>query len=122
MSLTDQDLIILKSTADKSSLCVQCQRCCRQLHFQILIPPTKEEMLKTFKFFKARGIELRIISKSLIAVIPSTCPQLTPQGCAIYADRPEACRQYDGTKDEILKDSCLWSYLPHNQEKDKNNA
>lgn len=122
MPLTDQDRIILKSTTDKPSLCVHCQRCCRQLHFQIPVPPTKEEMLKTFKFFKARGIELRVLGKSLIAVVPHICPQLTPTGCSIYADRPEACRQYDGTKDEILKDSCLWSYLPPTQEKDTDNA
>ena len=87
----------------KKKLCLKCQACCKVLYIPTSFP-RKEDL----EFYKARGVTFGNIKGVLHAIIPSVCPQLTKEGCSIYDKRPEACMYYDGRKDPLLKDICLW--------------
>lgn len=87
----------------KKKLCLQCQACCRLVYIPTKLPDKRDE-----PFYKARGIKFIKVKGTLHAAIPSRCPNLTVAGCAIYNNRPDACKDYDGREDPLLKDICLW--------------
>ncbi len=62
-------------------------------------------------FYKVREIEIFLDKGNglFYLTIPHRCPQLTPHGCAIYEDRPMACRVYDGRLDGSV--DCKWKEL-----------
>ena len=57
-------------------------------------------------FCDARGFDIVLEDGIYFVVIPSTCPQLSEDGCKIYEDRPVSCREYDGRTDTAV--NCLW--------------
>jgi Fe-S-cluster containining protein len=88
----------------KSKLCLQCMECCK-----ILAVPIEHISPDTIEFYVARGCWLAPLSGGRRGVvIPFPCLHLTPEGCDIYSSRPYACEVYDGTKDPLMSDKCLW--------------
>jgi Fe-S-cluster containining protein len=77
--------------------------CCKVVTFDVPL------YTGTLEFYKARGLKTVYVNKHIVkVVVPHVCKQLTDKGCMIYSQRPLACKLYDGTKDFILKDKCLW--------------
>jgi len=92
----------------KSELCMSCLECCKWIIF------TVPYSVNAFQYYMARGCRVMDVGRSryIQVLVPSICPQLNEIfGCAIYENRPEACRLYDGRKDPFLKDICKWSEL-----------
>ncbi len=88
----------------KEKLCLQCMECCKNLAV-----PIESISPETIEFYIVRNCRIAsILGGKRGVVIPLPCPHLTPEGCDIYSKRPLACRQYDGTKDPLMKDKCLW--------------
>lgn len=87
-----------------SKICVECQECCKWLNFILA-----EETGKRYKeIYLARGCIITPIGGGSVSLmVPTICPHLTPQGCDIYATRPDHCREYDGRLDPFMKDKCL---------------
>jgi len=96
----------MMNEAKKERLCLQCMECCK-----IFAVPVRAVDIHpdSIAFYEARGCKLATLSGGRIGVvIPISCPHLTPEGCDIYKDRPLDCRLYDGSKDPLMKDKCLW--------------
>lgn len=98
---------------EKQKLCLNCQRCCRQVNILTAYSSDNEEIKK---FFATRGFKVydAAISenkddKRILLTLEYPCPFLTPLGCAIYATRPEICKAYDGTLDNTV--DCAWRSL-----------
>jgi len=90
--------------AKKQKLCLQCMECCK-----ILAIPADVFSPRAIELYVTRGCWLASISGGRRGVvIPYPCPHLTPKGCNIYEQRPQDCRDYNGTKDPLMKDKCLW--------------
>ena len=88
----------------KSQLCLQCMACCQQLNLPILRAPHKD----VIAFYETRGLNVQVLDNIIYILLDHTCAQLTGFGCKIYAQRPRACKDYDGRKDPFMKDRCLW--------------
>jgi Fe-S-cluster containining protein len=66
-----------------------------------------ETILIQKEFYKARGAKSVIqLNGRYWAVWPWKCPHLTKVGCDIYEHRPQACREYDGRDDPLMKGIC----------------
>lgn len=87
----------------KKKLCIRCQACCKTIAI-----PTKQPNTEAMKFYKARGGRLVRINGAHRMAVPSICPQLTKDGCKIYDNRPEDCKNFDGRKDPLVGSVCLW--------------
>jgi len=88
----------------KQRLCLQCMECCKNLTV-----PIESICQEAIEFYAARNCRITpILGGRQGVVIPFPCPHVTPEGCDIYDERPIACKQYDGTKDPLMKDKCLW--------------
>ena len=101
----------------KQDLCRRCQLCCREMHFQIRIPPNRMAAIMTQEFYHARGCKLRFLKTGTFVIVPVPCPHLTPTGCDCYNIRPEACKLYEGPADPLMSDRCLWLNHPETLEK-----
>ena len=94
------------STKKKEKLCLQCAECCKILAVEVTLQSMPPEAIA---FYVTRGCWLATLSGGRLGlVIPYQCPHLTPEGCDIYEDRPLVCKDYDGTRDPLMKDKCLW--------------
>jgi len=90
----------------KRRLCLQCLECCKILAVPIELKYADPESIA---FYVNRGCWLATLSGGRLGiVIPFQCPHLTPEGCNIYENRPLACKEYDGTRDPLMSDKCLW--------------
>jgi len=87
----------------KRKLCIRCQACCK-----ILAIPTPMPDKDGMEFYKARGCKVFRYKGSIRVIIPHICPQLTKEGCKIYANSPLDCMEFDGRKDLLVGDICLW--------------
>jgi Fe-S-cluster containining protein len=87
----------------KRKLCLQCLECCK-----VFYVPTQINNEAEKEFYELRGCTVENFRGNQVVVIPLPCPHLTPEGCNIYNERPEVCKNYDGTKDPLMKDKCLW--------------
>ena len=88
----------------KQRLCLECMECCK-----ILAVPLAGYCAAALEFYNFRNCSIKRISQGRIGVvIPLPCPHLGPDGCKIYPKRPQACKDYDGTKDPVMRDKCLW--------------
>jgi Fe-S-cluster containining protein len=63
---------------------------------------------EALEFYKTRGCKLVYADGLMLVAMEYVCPHLTPEGCSIYEDRPDWCRQYDGRKDPVVAEKCLW--------------
>ena len=87
----------------KEQLCMKCQLCCKVLHFRIA-----DDILNA-EFFMARGIKvMKVDNVGSFVEIPCDCQHLTAFGCKDYFNRPVACKMFDGSKNELLRERCLW--------------
>ena len=91
------------NTLDHQALCLQCLACCK-----ILAIPIDRFLVSDIEFYEARGCRFVMLEGKFHIVIPYPCPHLIPQGCDSYDERPQACKDYDGRKDILVKDECLW--------------
>lgn len=95
--------------------CISCgHQCCRWIGF------TSDTMSgRSLEFYIARGCKVLRADRydlehpdrdagSLYRVyIPYVCPHLVEgEGCAVYAQRPLACIEYEGRLDPLMKDVC----------------
>lgn len=97
----------------KSKLCLQCMECCKILAVPIELKYIHPESIA---FYVARGCWIAPLSGGRLGiVVPFPCPHLTPEGCDMYENRPQECRDYDGTRDPLMSDKCLW--IKKNREK-----
>ena len=88
----------------KSKLCLQCLECCK-----VIAIPVEHVSPETIELYVARGCWLAPLSGGRYGiVIPFPCPHLTPEGCDMYNNRPQVCKDYDGKKDPLMADKCLW--------------
>ncbi len=88
----------------KKKLCLDCLECCKNLAV-----PLAGVCDEARKFYSFRNCTVEpILGGRIGVVIPFPCPHLTPKGCDIYDKRPASCREYDGTKDPLMKNKCLW--------------
>ena len=106
---------------EKQKVCIKCQRCCKDIH---ILTPYAGDNKDMVEFFSARGFKVyRVpidVDKKEIRLMVSfeyPCPFLTPAGCAIYPNRPQVCREYDGTKDPFI--DCAWKELENANEDSK---
>ncbi|MBI5641062.1 MAG: YkgJ family cysteine cluster protein [Nitrospirae bacterium] len=95
---------------EKERLCLSCMKCCREVivYTHPVLYSCPAEML--VEFYQARGFSVtRLKEDAIILSFKHDCQHLTPAGCDIYDQRPEACRDYSGIED--FGDECLWSQL-----------
>jgi hypothetical protein len=89
-----------------SEICVECQLCCRELHFNLGRCDT-DEGKDAARFFGIRGLAVVSENNHFTVIVPHTCQHLDPLiGCEIYEDRPIDCRVYDGRRDPVMRDRC----------------
>ena len=100
----------MKKTKEiKQKLCIECQKCCRDVSIYTRADLYNCSEKKVIEFYKTRGFDVQKEGKSILLTLSMPCPHLTPDGCAIYEKRPRVCQEYDGMED--LGDECLWSGL-----------
>ena len=86
---------------EEEQICIECQECCKTLAV-----PYYTADNDTIEFYSIRGCERVINDQGAYLLIPFSCPHLIEDGCDIYEDRPEVCREYDGRKVLFMKDKC----------------
>ena len=87
----------------RSELCIGCQWCCNYFIYTIarLMEPEG-------KYLSVRGVSVEAEDGMLYGVVPSRCPNLTEEGCAIYSKRPLTCKRGGGDADYIVRKHCAW--------------
>ncbi len=104
------EIVSSKNLTEKEKLCISCQKCCKEISIYshpILYGCPAE---KVVEFYEARGLTVtRLEEDALIISFPHICQHLTPEGCAIYENRPGSCAEYSGIED--FGDGCPWSKL-----------
>jgi Fe-S-cluster containining protein len=93
---------------EKSALCLQCHKCCMQLPMSLKYEPDSQMFKEISEFFIAHGCTATVIAGTFVLSVPHVCQHLTEKGCAIYENRPQVCRNYDGRRDPRLHMDCLW--------------
>ena len=93
------------SSKRKSELCLKCMECCKELVFMV------QASAETVEFYKARKLPITMLpGKSFVLItVPHVCDKLTTKGCGIYANRPLACKAFNGSTHPATKDICLWN-------------
>lgn len=90
----------------RQELCVQCQKCCKEMAFQTVYEATQDNI----DFFQKRGFRVEVYGYAIYLWTDKLpCPHLTKDGCGIYENRPQVCKDYDGR--EQFKEDCLWNSL-----------
>lgn len=86
-----------------SEICIECQECCNWITF--ILPSLSDDQKE---FYEKRGCMIVDHGEdSYGVVVPSTCQYLgLGIGCAIYSERPELCRIYDGRVDPFMINHC----------------
>ncbi len=92
----------------KSQLCLSCQACCKLSYVEVSQNLQNQPNL-TFLSFK--GFEFFTQGEHLFLILKKPCQHLTPKGCKVYAERPQACKGFDGRKDPLIAKQCLWNKL-----------
>ncbi len=99
-----------KVLSEKEKLCIACQKCCKELFIYTHPVLYSCPAGPLVDFYRARGFDVkRLEEDAIILSFKHTCPHLTPEGCDIYEQRPEACVNYSGIED--FGEECLWSKL-----------
>jgi len=98
-----------KAGSRKQKLCLECQRCCKEIGVYTHADFYDCSLKEVLKFYKMRGCSVEKDKGAILLTLPVPCPHLTPDGCAVYEKRPQCCREYDGMED--FGDKCLWSTL-----------
>ena len=101
---------------EKSRLCLECMKCCKFIKVRLTEFPTK----RTRELYEAKKVKIYYEKETglYFLLIPYRCPQLTPHGCAIYENRPQACKDYDGRLDPAV--DCKWKELDFDFGEEKN--
>lgn len=105
---------------EKEKLCIICSKCCREIGIYThpgLYTCSAEELVE---FYEARGFAVTKSGDALILSLKISCPHLTQVGCDIYERRPQVCKEYSGLDD--FGDGCLWSVLPEQRKRGRQNA
>ncbi len=98
-----------KPKSRKQRLCIECQKCCRNVAIYTHPDFYNCSAKEVRNFYKLRGFDVQKENGALLLSLPLPCPHLTQDGCNIYEKRPQSCRDYDGIDD--LGEECLWSKI-----------
>ena len=89
--------------------CIKCKKCCKVMVVETVYPAEPYYV----EYFQTRGFEVLEHPSGRIILrhwnIP--CPNLSNkegEGCLIYPNRPQTCRDYDGRE---LGNECLWNFM-----------
>ncbi len=93
----------------KQRLCIECQRCCKDVAVYTHPDFYECSMKEVLNFYKMRGFRVQKEKGAYLLSLTFPCPHLTADGCSIYEKRPQSCRDYNGIED--FGDECLWSGL-----------
>jgi len=102
-----------KLKSRKQKLCIECQKCCRDVSVYTRADLYNCSNRKVIEFYRTRGFKVHKEGDAILLTFSIPCPHLTPDGCDIYEKRPEVCREYDGMED--FDEECLWSSRPINK-------
>jgi Fe-S-cluster containining protein len=110
-------IVIKNNKKRKQKLCLECQNCCKYLHF--ILPPNTERTL--IIYYKERGLIVEEIEEGpwqgyYILELYIPCVHLTEDGCNIYDNRPRYCREYDGLNDIAMRKKCMWILLEEKED------
>jgi hypothetical protein len=84
------------SPVDWSKTCIACQYCCTYVSLQIDPPKTDTDYDVIRWYLAHRQIHIYIDDENdWYFLVNNVCENLTPEGCAIYEDRFDICRNYD---------------------------
>lgn len=97
----------------KSQICLGCLRCCNYVAVRAAFNMDNENAID---FYNVRGAAVYETPTLPLVAFKLTCQHLTPRGCAIYLDRPQACRDYDGRDDPVLDGVCAWNQITEEEE------
>jgi Fe-S-cluster containining protein len=90
-----------------NAICIRCQECCKWMTFTLDGGRQRDQLIEYYEKHGCRVVTEEKIGWSKVQVmIPYQCPNLTEKGCAIYTQRPQFCREYDGRNDPLLRDVC----------------
>jgi len=95
----DRAFHALHETVFAQTNCLQCANCCKTTS-PIFYPADVERAAKALRLKPGHFIEkyLRVDDENDLVLQSAPCPFLDDQNCcAIYADRPKACREYPHT-------------------------
>lgn len=95
--LEDERDAILLTADENSDLCAGCTRCCETVSIEVDAPRSPWEYDQWIWVLHHRNLELYLEKPERWYLhIEAPCAQLKPNGhCAVYADRPVLCREYD---------------------------
>jgi len=95
----------MKNTKEQQEICVKCQECCKWVTFTL--SPSDGYRNKMRDYYSHRGFDVvSSVDRFMPVMIPSPCPHLTKDGCNVYENRPDYCKEYDGREDPFLRDKC----------------
>lgn len=90
----------------KQKLCLDCMECCKTMIIPTLYSVVNDKM--SLDLFEMRGIKVNYGNFGPTLVLPSPCQYIGEEGCHIYNDRPDVCRNYDGRRVDEMQDICQW--------------
>lgn len=97
----------LPATLDPSKVCPPCGKCCRYVAVGIDGPVSVSGVSTALWLVYHRSVSIyQSHDGDWFVLFPAECGNLLPDGlCAVYAHRPQVCRDYDvdgceGTSDE----------------------
>lgn len=92
-----------------SEICINCNECCRWMSFT-LNPPNAVAEGELAHYYTLHGCKIvRVVGQQrmFVVMVPCICRQLGDDGrCAVYEERPDLCRNYDGRQDPLMRKYC----------------
>jgi Fe-S-cluster containining protein len=76
--------------------------CCNRIGIPLSSELT-EEQIEHCRMF---GVHIEESNGLMWVVIESPCKHITPQGCAIYENRSDICKMFDGRMLDITRKHC----------------
>jgi Fe-S-cluster containining protein len=88
---------------EKSAICRKCQWCCKYVFLPLAEGPNY------IPFYRdVRGMEIKFHKFKPWLIVNDPCQHLTKEGCKIYKNRPDACKNFDGRTMIFHSEECRW--------------
>ncbi|TPW17720.1 MAG: hypothetical protein FD129_265 [bacterium] len=92
----------MSTRIDWSRTCISCQYCCTYVSLAIDAPKTEADLDHIRWYLAHRNIQIYIGHEDdWYFLVNNVCENLTADGCAIYEDRFEICRDYSAATCEM---------------------
>ena len=85
-----------------SKTCLSCRWCCNRIGIP-LSPDLTKEQIEHCKMF---NINIQEGNGLMWVIIEQPCEHITSFGCAIYHQRSEICKTFDGRMLDIVRPHC----------------